>query len=159
MKISSDMKKRIVIMICLAVLTVAAFATVILLKQHFASKEDPASTEDEIVRAVFPFEYTDRIAGHPATDKYSDSSTIEIKFGSFAFARKTYAVSDNSGDADYEEKYEKEVGGIAVTFMGAGGKVCRAVWIDNNFAYTIGINAVSNGISEEEMKEYVKNTR
>ena len=104
--------------------------------------------------------YTDRLAGRPVTDIHCDSITIEIKFGDFGFIRKTYAVIDNSGkNMGFSEKTVLDIDGIMITFRDKNNMVHLAVWNNNNFAYTIGINTVYDGIGIEEMTEYVRETK
>ena len=150
------MKKLIIITVCLIAILAGAIITMAILKKN--TVDNNGETEPE--KASFPIEYTDRLAGYPATGTHSDSSTIEITFGDMGYIRKTYAVIDNSGeDHGFDETSERVIDGIAVTFFGENGKVRLAVWNNNNFAYTIRINSGFDGVSPEEMTEYVKATK
>jgi len=149
-------KKRIIITVCLIALLAAAIITMAILRKNFI--DNNGETEQE--KAFFPIEYTDRLAGYPVTGIHSDSSTIEIRFGDVGFIRKTYAVIDNSGEErQFDEKSEHTIDGISVTFSGEKGMIYLAVWNNNNFAYTICINSGFDGVSAEEMTEYVKGTK
>lgn len=167
------MKKKIIISVVAAVVCIAVFTTVIIinLRSKTAAPEADSSeakksvsellsegkAENNDTAADFGFEYPDRLGGYQATDMQSNSSMIEITYSNAGFVRKTYAVSENSGDkTEYDESMDLVIDGSKVTFKGNDGMVNLAVWNENNYAYTISVN---EGVSPEDMEEYVKTTR
>ena len=153
------MKKRIIPVVVAIILVAASFTAIVVVRNRIARSDESADASAGNT-AAFRLETTDRLAGYPATGNHSDSSTVEVQFGEHGLVRKTYAVRDNSGgDAGFSEKTVRTVNDMEVMFMGNDGLVCLAVWNNNNFAYTIRIDADAGGISAEEMSEYVRITK
>ena len=154
------MKKRIVITIIMVAVFVAAFIAVVIIKNNTPATgriQSYSSMEDAQKEAPFNMDYSDRLCGYPATDFEANSSTIEVHYADAGFIRKTLGVIDNSGNnTEYSENSEQSINGMTVTFKGNDGLVYLAVWNDNNFAYTISVN---EGVSVDEMTEYIEATR
>lgn len=169
------MKKKVIISITAAVICIAALVTVILINTNQKSEAESQSTlksSSEILsagkaakgdtEAGFAFKYTDRLAGHTATDIESTDSTIKVTYSSAGFVSKTDSTVENkdeeadTDDTGYSESSEQVIDGIKVTFKGSDGTVSLATWQFGSFTYTISVNS---GISAEDMTEYVRATR
>ena len=153
------MKKKIIIVVVMIAILAAAIVTVAVINNkpgRNTKLQSFGSIEEALEATDIKIEYSDRLCGIPATDFVSNSSTIEVKYGEAGFTRKTLGVADNSGQSDFSEVTEQNVGGRDVTLKGNDGKVYLAVWNDNNFAYTISVNS---GIDADEMIEYIEATR
>ncbi|MBR3620146.1 MAG: hypothetical protein IKN56_01455, partial [Clostridia bacterium] len=84
------MKKKAICIIMAAVL-VAAVAAVIVIKNKTVKNDrvrEYSNIEQAVEAADFDMDYTDRLAGVPATGYSSNSSTIEITYGDAGFIRK-----------------------------------------------------------------------
>lgn len=154
------MKKKNVITIIMVAVFVAAFIAVVVIKNNTPATgktQSYSSMEEAQKEAPFNMDYSDRLCGYPATDFEANSSTIEVHYADAGFIRKTLGVIDNSGNnTEYSESSEQSINGLSVTLKGNDGLVYLAVWNDNNFAYTISVN---EGISIDEMTEYIEATR
>ena len=153
------MKKKILCGVLIALLVIGA-AVLIVFKQKNPdgfSKDGSGQISEE---ANFDMEYSDRLVGFPVTDYKSNSSTIEVSYGEAGFTRKTLGVVDNSDRrSDLTEETKLAVNGYDVTLRGKGGNWYLAVWTYNSFAYTISINSDREGVSTDEMTDYIKSTR
>ena len=154
-------KKKLLCIAFIIILIAAMVVVIIVRNKNFPPSETNfqsySSIEEANEAAPFNLEHSDRIGGYPATDYEANSSTIEVKYGSAGFTRKTLGVTDNSGNnTEYSEVSEQEIDSRTITFYGEGDLVYLAVWNDNNFAYTI---SCTEGVSAEDMTEYVKATR
>ena len=153
------MKKKAIISIVAIVLLVAAVIAIIIFNSKINSGRVQVfdSMEEAKKEATFDMEYPDRLGGIPYTSFESNSSMIEVHYGNENYIRKTLGVKDNSdANKEYKETDKKSINGITVTFKGNGGLFYTAVWNDNNFAYTVSL---SNGITVEEMTDYIESTR
>lgn len=167
------MKKKVIISIAAAVICIAALVTVILInsnQQAQAESESTIKSSSEIIsagkadkgdtEAGFAFQYTDRLAGYPATNVESTADTITVTYGSAGTVSKTKDTSTpeeaEEDDDAYAESSERVIGGMKVTFKGSDGTVSLATWQFGGYTYTIRVN---NGVSPEDMIEYVKATR
>ena len=155
------MKKKIIIGIVAIVILIAAVFAVITISNSFKQNEGGVQTyekmEDAAKNTSFRMEYPDRLCGYPATGFRSNSSMIEVLYGNTNYIRKTLGVADNSNNkTEYNESIEQRINGITITFKGKDGLYYLAVWYDNNFAYTI---SVANGVTADEMTEYIESTR
>ena len=153
------MRKKIITSLVAIVILVAATVAITVFSHNLEnsgtkSYETMADAEKE---APFTLAYPDRLGGIPVTGFESNSSMIEAQYGTENYVRKTLGVSNNSDrDETYTDFTEQNVGGRSVTFEGLGGSVFLAVWHDNNFAYSVFI---SEGVTAEEMTEYIEATR
>ena len=156
------MKKKVLCIIMVAVLA-AGIAAVIVLKNKTVKSDkvkEYGNIEQAIEAADFDLDYTDRLAGVPATGYSSNSSTIEITYGDAGFIRKTLGVADNSDSrSDLTEKDEQTINGYNVKLSGKDGKFYLATWEYNSFAYTVSINDSQEGVSLEEMTDYINSIR
>ncbi len=155
------MKKKVILSIAALVVLAGAVLAVIIIKQRTTPKSGGPSYNSyaaAVEQASFRMEYPERLCGYLVTDFISNSSTIEVQYGHGGFVRKTLGVNDNSGDDGnaYSETNEQTVNEMTVTVKGDESLIRIATWIDNNFAYTIKLN---DGVSLEEMTEYIKSTR
>ena len=154
------MIKKIVITAVMVAIFVTAFVTVLVVKSHTESSgkiQSYSSMEEAKKGSPFNMEYSDRLCGYPASDFRANSSTIEVHYSDAGFIRKTLGVTDNSdSNTKYSESKKQNINGLEVTCKGKGGKIYLATWNDNNFAYTISVN---DGVSVEEMTDYIEATR
>ena len=174
------MNKKIIISIVAAVICAAALTAVILINVNQKAEAESQSTiksSSEILsagkaekgdtEAGFAFQYTDRLAGHTATDIKSTDSTIKVTYGNAGYVSKTDSTAENSGaeskdeeidtdDTEYSESSEQVIDSLKVTFKGNDGTVSFATWKFGSFTYTVSVNS---GISAEDMTEYVRATR
>lgn len=158
------MKKKIAIIASIVILIAAVCIIIVVRHQTTPSAHEKAksysSIEEAVSAADFDLQYSDRLCGYPATGFEANGSTIEVEYGEAGYLRKTYAVVQNSDrDEQYEESSEQDIDGKTVTFKGNDGTVYLAAWNENNFAYTIFLNAGTGGVSAEDMTEYVKATK
>ena len=156
------MNKKIIAIIGVALL-IAAICTVFVIKHkngvQNASQNSYDTFEEANNAADFNLEYSDRLCGDIPTGYNANSSTIEVQYGNSGFIRKTLGVNDNSGNSkDYDLTAEQDVDGRKVTFKGKNEKIYLAVWNYNNFAYTIELNENGEGVTQEEMIEYIEAT-
>ena len=155
------MNKKLITVI-FAIILVAVLSVVIAVNHktsNSGAEQSYSSIEEANSAASFNLEHSDRLCGNVATGFEANSSTIEVQFGEAGYIRKTLGVTDNSGkNADFDETSEAEIKGKKVTFKGKNGKVYLAVWTYNNFAYTVSLNENGNGVSIEEMTEYIEAT-
>ncbi|MBR4450358.1 MAG: hypothetical protein IKS39_00805 [Clostridia bacterium] len=158
-----DKMKKTAICIIMAAVLVAAVAAVIVIKNKTVKNDrvrEYSNIEQAVEAADFDMDYTDRLAGVPATGYSSNSSTIEITYGDAGFIRKTLGVTDNSDRrADLDEKTEQSINGYKVTLRGRDGKYYLATWEYNSFAYTISISDSQEGATLEEMTDYINSIR
>lgn len=158
------MKKRIAV-VAFIVILITAVCVIIVVRHKVAPSgtgkvNSYSSMEEAVSAADFDILYSDRLCGYPATDFEANSSTIEVKYGSAGYTRKTYAVVQNSDkNEQYDEESEQEIDGIPVTFKGRDGKIFLAEWNNNNFAYTIALSDETDGVESDEMTEYIEATR
>ena len=153
------MRKKVIISLVAIVILVAATVAITVFS-HNLENSGPKSydtVEDAEKAAAFPLAHPDRLGGIPVTGFESNSSMIEAQYGAENYVRKTLGVSNNSDrDETYSEFTEQNVGGRSVTLEGRDGLIYLAVWHDNNFAYTVYI---AEGVSADEMTEYIEATR
>ena len=124
------------------------------------SSSAESTTDEGDDSAEFDLIYSERLAGYPATDYNAVGSVAEVRFGDKGYIRKTYEGADNTNLSDeYTETTEQDIDRMKVTFKGKDGKVWLAVWNYNNYAYTICISPDVDGVSPEDMIDYVKETR
>ena len=159
------MNKKIILAVGGIVLLIVAIIVAAVVKNTFISPEngkssDTKQTDSAVNNAEFDLVYSERLAGYPATDYISTSSAVKVKFSDKGYIRKTYSGSSKTkSDKKYTETTEKKIDKMKVTLKGKDGKVWLAEWEYNNFAYTIRINSDVDGVSAEEMIDYVKETR
>ena len=159
------MNKKIILAVGGIVLLIVAIIVAAVVKNTFISPEngkssDTKQTDSAVNNAEFDLVYSERLAGYPATDYSSTSSTVKVKFSDKGYILKTYSGSDKTkSDKEFTETTEKEIDRMKVTFKGENGKVWLAEWNYNNFAYTICISSDVEGVSAEDMMDYVKETR
>ena len=155
------MKNKIIIGVVAIVILIAAVFAVITISNKAGQNENGVQTYENMDEAAknvsFHMEYPDRLCGFPVTGFRSNSSMIEVQYGNDGLIRKTLGVADNSGNkTEYTESTEQSVNGLTVTLKGNDGLVFLAVWNDNNFAYTV---SVANGVTADEMTEYIEATK
>ena len=168
------MKKKVIISVIAVVICAAIFTAVILINSNTAEKETEtfkSSSEllsaGEIEKADTPagfvLKYSDRLNGYQATDIKADDGIIEVTYGSAGYVSKTNSSSESSADKtgpgdeekEYSQSNEYDINNLKVTFKGDDDMVYLAQWSSNGFDYTISSN---NGVSAEDMTEYVKAT-
>ncbi len=153
------MKKKILCAVLIALLVIGA-AVLIIFRQKSPDASPKSGQGQASEEANFDMEYSDRLNGVPVTDVSSNSSSIEVTYGDAGFTRKTLGVVDNSDKRnDLDENGEMTVGAYNVTLLGKNGSIYVAKWSYNSFAYTISLDGNKDGVSREEMQEYILSTR
>ncbi len=154
------LKKTVSVIVLIAVLA-GGISSVIFLKSKLTDNTQQSDTMDTLTEAAaFDMIYSDRLAGVPVTDYYSDSSTIEVSYGDAGFIRKTLGSADDIDNrTNLTESEERIINGNKVTLMGTGGKYYLATWKNNSFSYVISINDTYEGVSFEDMSDYISSTR
>ena len=167
------MKKKLIISIVAIIICTAALLTVILLnnnqKTEIKNNSTLKSSSDILsagkadkgdTLAGFSFQYTDRLAGCTATNIESTDSTIKVTYGNAGYVSKAQQKSSDDeakkDENEYTETINQIIDGMDVTFKGSNDLVYLAIWQSGSYNYTISVN---NGISAEDMVEYVKATR
>ena len=158
------MKNKKVLAIAGIVLLLASVLIIIAVNHNANNGKSADNTsydtfEEANKAADFNLVYSDRLCGYIPTDYNANSSTIEVHFGNAGYIRKTLGVTDNSGNEDnFSDAEEVNIDGKNITLKGKDGNIYLAVWNYNNFAYTISLDKNGNGVSAEEMTEYIEAT-
>ena len=152
------MKKKILCAVLIGLLVIGA-AVLILLKQTNVIGKSGEASDHAAEAAAFEMEYSDRLCGVPVTNVTSNSSTVEVTYGNAGFARKTLGVVNNSDNRkDLTEETVQTIGSYSVTLKGKGDIYYLATWTYNSYAYTISINDSEEGVTLEEMTDYIVST-
>ena len=161
-------KKKIIAAAAIVVMLI--LTAVLIMINYPVSTENQQSTESMAVSDVqqnseqsaeFDFVCTDRLCGCPETKRRTTPESVEVVFFDIGTIIKEYVSEKEtvSEEDRFGEVSEKEINGMLVSLKGDGGKVLLASRSDNGFKYTIRINSSDNGISTEEMTDYIISTR
>ena len=163
------MNKKIILTAGGIALLIAAIIAAAVIKNSVMSHQGGSTADEAVSGADFDLICCERLAGYPATDYIYESGVAEVRYGDKGYIRKAYADTDSSGsdkDMDntelgdeYTETTQQKIDRMDVTFKGRDGRVWLAFWNYNNFAYTICISEDIDGVSPEDMTDYVKTTR
>ena len=81
---------------------------------------------------------------------------IEITYGDAGFVRKALESEENAEErSDLTEEDTQNINGYDVTLRGKDGKIYLATWNYNGFDYMVSINDGQEGISVEDMSDYI----
>lgn len=146
----------IILMICLVAIKVVKDDTI----SRNGGQMQSYETLDEANEASdFRMEAPDRLNRVPVTDYTANSVTTVVTYGDAGTIEKTLKLSEErTADASLTETQEAEINGMTVTFYGVEEQFYTALWTYNNFDYTISLNLEGDGVSAEEMTEYVEAT-
>ena len=147
------------------ILAVAAFAGMLLLKNHWNMYGTKAyeNYEDAAENAGFSLQYSDRLSGLPVTGFTGSSTSITVLYENAGYVRKTL-ISEKKDDtaakdATTDGALEHVINGVTVYFSGNDDAVTDARWTDNGFDYQICIENASKAITADEMEDYVRMTQ
>ena len=138
-------------------------AAVMFMKKSSGSEDKVQDYEDAqqaVDAAAFDFDYTDRLVGVPATGYKSNTGMIEITYGDAGFVRKALESEENAEErSDLTEEDTQNINGYDVTLRGKDGKIYLATWNYNGFDYMVSINDGQEGVSVEDMSDYIYSIR